>query len=195
MNKLITILALTLTAVTFSFGNNTPDYSSLQVLGSEKAVILNLTKTEAISFVVYDETGEKVYSQEVAKFDNGVKYIMANLAAGQYTFKVAGNNFVELHDAVLTETTLNIENTQMFYKPSISENNNKIVVNTQLSNDEDISVTIFDDANNLVYDFNDHQAGSYSRSFDLNQLYDGKYKVVVSTDYFYETQSISIDKK
>lgn len=193
MKNLICLLAFVFAVVFQSNATNTPNnHTSLNVIEHQKAVILNLAEIEASSFVIFDKNGANVFSQEIEAFDNGIKYVMSNLPIGQYTIKIQGDDFVDMYRTVITADSLKIESSETYLKPTVIQENDKIVVNADLANKEDILLYIYNQDGKLVYEYNEQKIGKYNRVFDLNQLEKGAYSVVVATDHFTETSKISL---
>ncbi len=192
MKNLFSFSILMLAFISQISAYNAPKTATLSVIEDQKAVILNLSEIDATSFVLFDKNGTRVYSQEIEKFDTGVKYVMNYLPTGPYNIEIHGDNFVEVYHAIITKDAIEIESSEAHFRPSISATNNKVVVDAELAEKEDVEVSIFDKKGYLVYSFNDHKTGNYNRVFDLNKLKKGQYSVVVSTDYFTESSTISL---
>ncbi len=182
---LVSILQLT--------ASNIPSASPLNVFQNEKVIILNPSSEyiQADNFSIKNAFGEVVFNQELNKYNNAVKFNLAKLPSGIYSITVSGENFVEMHEATITEETLNLNYTQAYYRPSVKELDEKVIVEADLV-DEEITISIYDEAGNLVYDFSDQKFGKFKRAFNLEQLKTGQYNVIVSTDYFVETSIITL---
>lgn len=192
MKNLIFISAFLLTVVFQANAINIPTHSTLNVLTHQKAIILNLSDIEASTIAITDKYGANVFEQEIGQYDNGVKYMMSSFPAGEYTIKIQGKDFVEMYKAIITSDALTIEETETYLRPSLKEVNNKIAVAADLVKEEKIQIAIYNEYGYLVFKFDDSKTGRYNRAFDLNQLEKGKYNVVVSTDHFTESRSISL---
>ena len=171
---------------------NAPKQTSLIVIENQKAVVLNLSEIDAASFLIFDDKGTRIYSQEIRRFETGVKYVMNNLPTGKYTIEIHGDSFMEFYSTVLTKDGLTIESNEAYFRPSISSVNKKVVIDAELAEKEDIEISIYDKNEYLVYSFDDHKTGSYNKVFNLNKLKRGQYRVVVSTDHFTESSTISL---
>lgn len=194
MKNLLVLFAFILVSFAQLSASNAPQSSKLHVLKNEKAVILNLSglTTKTKSFTVTDSYGEIVFTQVVSKYGHGVKYKLSSLPAGHYLIKVSGDDFVEMYNTVITDDQLIVENSEVHFRPSVTGIMDKVVVDAILANNEDIQVNIYNRSGGLVYSYNDEKAGSFNKTFNLEQLESGKYNVIVSTDYFTESSSISL---
>ena len=167
---------------------------SLDVLESERSVILDLSglAAEVEHFTITDYAGEDVFSDKVAKYENGVKYDLSNLPAGRYTIKVEGENFVETHTTLITREQVIFEHVESHFRPTVKEVDDKIMVEAMFSTVENIQVNIYDAEGELVFEFSDQKSGKFLKTFNLAQLEKGNYTVFVSTDHFSRPSTISL---
>lgn len=193
MKNLISIVALLVFSNLQLLASNVPNKSTLNVFQSEKLIVLtnSINQGEAKSFTIIDYKNEVVFNQDLNKNRNVTKYDLTKLPTGQYKIKVTGEDFIEFHDAEISKESLRLNNFKTYYRPTLKEMDNKILVEAFLQN-EKIDVIIYDHLGNLVYDFKEQQAGQFTKAFNLKELNHGKYSFVVITDHFTESSNISI---
>lgn len=194
MKKLLCIISFVCMATLQMVANNDSYSQSLGIMGSEKSVILDLSGLveEARLFTITDQMGEIVFSESVDKYENRVKYDLSKLPVGRYNIQVEGENFVELHTTLITKELVSFERVESYFRPTFKEENGKIVVEATSSNMENISMTIYNMEGELVYEFSDQRIGKFQKTFDLTQLEKGTYSVIVSSDRFSRTDTVSL---
>ena len=193
MKNLLIASFLIIASLTQVAASIVPVSSSLKVMAVEKSVILDRTGSVAgaESFTIIDAEGNIVFNDKVEKYENKVKFNLSKLPAGNYTIKVSGENFIEIHETVITAQGLSLVSAESHFKPNVTEKEGKLFVNAMLY-DEDINVIIYDLKGKLVYDFSNQDSGRFYKTFNLEQLASGNYDVTVLTDYFSATSRISI---
>jgi len=171
-----------------------PISSSLDLMEDEMSIVLNLDGLTANAkyFTIKDADGEEVFTDSVSKYKNHVKYNLAQLPKGNYTFKIASENYQEYIESVITSDGIEIVSTQSYYMPLVSLSDDKMMINGLFSGSEMISVALYNKRGELVYDWSESQEGSFGQVFSLAQLQSGSYDVVVNTDHFSQSQSIEL---
>jgi len=194
MKNLILTLAF-ITAATFQlFSSNAPKSSFFELRENEKSVILNLAGVDAKAnfFTITNSEGEILIKKDLEDYNDIVKFNLSKLPNGSYTIKIIGDHFIEYHETLVSESQVRIEKTDYHFRPSFRLVEKKILVNTVLADNEEINVSIYDTNGDLVYNFYDQTGGGFQKSFNLEQLVSGDYKVIVSTDYFSKSGDIKI---
>jgi hypothetical protein len=194
MKNLLFITAFLFVSILKLGAFNEPKSTLLVILENEKSVILNLSASVAETelFTITDANGDILISETVKSYDNMVKYDLSKLPLGSYTIKIDGKNFVEIHETTITKNNVSLENSSSHFKPNLRVINNRMVIDAMLANHEEIRLTIYNEAGDLVYDYNDQKAGVFQKRFNLEQLDGGKYNVIVSTDYFRMSSNITL---
>lgn len=192
-NVLLSVVLLAISTLQLAASNSVSS-QSLDFLTNEKSVILDLSglATEVEKFTITDHTGEVVFSRKVNNYESRVKFDLSKLFAGRYNFKVEGEDFFELHTALITDDQITIESVESYARPTIQELDNKIIVERVFSTEENIRVAIYNEAGTLVFESIDQKTGTYQKTFNLEQLEKGEYNVVVSTDHFSKFYSLSL---
>jgi len=191
MRNLILVFVISMLSTFQSIANITPLSSLLKVSANEKSVVLNIENRNLESVSVIDKLGTVLFIDAIEDSKNRIKYNLDKLPSGAYTIKLNGENFVELYQTKITTNTVAIKKIKSYYRPNISINNDKLVVDISESIQDDVSVTILDEYNEVIYVFREKLNGSYQKAFDLKALLTGEYKVQVSTDYFSEQVQIN----
>lgn len=170
------------------------DSHSLNALASEKSVILDLSTLPAKVelFIITDYTGEDIFREKVGESERRIKYDLSNLPSGRYSIKVEGEDFVEIHTTLITEDQVIFERIDAHLRPTFEVFGEKLSVHTKGSHTENIDLVIYDETGELVYEFQGQTSDNFQKVFNLSMLAKGTYHVVASTNYFSESQSISL---
>lgn len=194
MKNLILNIVFVFAAILQLSANNAPKGSTIKVINNEKSILLNLKHnlSEVKNFSIIDNSGDIIFTDAIDKNKITVKYNLENLPSGKYIIKVQGNNFVEFIETVITNNFVNLIDTETYFRPVVKNMDHKVLVNALLLGEDDIQLNIYNENDVLVYDYSDKTKGSYIKTFNLEELVDGNYTVVVSTDNFTESLTISI---
>lgn len=191
-------IILTVTFILTSFlqltARNAPKSSTLNVVKNEKAVVLNYTiiTQKQKMFTITNKLGVTIFTDIIEENKKRVKYDLKTLPSGNYSIKIEGNNSVEIYDVIIAPNSVNLINSKSFSRPKLLNMNNKVIVTSDNLNNENIQVSIYDNSKNLVYRFHDQKTGVFKKSFNLEQLAQGNYNIIVSTDYFSQSSKISL---
>lgn len=100
MKKLLFIMLFVFASTLTSLANITVNEARLNVLANEKSMILSFSnESEKVeSLTITDFSGIVFYSEEMDKYEYGVKYSLEKLPYGKYRVKVTGQNFIEFHE-------------------------------------------------------------------------------------------------
>jgi len=194
MKNLLLAIAFILTSFFQLSANVVPKTTTLNVVLNEKAVVLNnkIVTDEQKMFTITNQLGTIVFTDVIEENKRRVKYDLKRLPNGNYSIKIGGTASVEIYEATISADDVSIINSKSFFRPTIQNMNHKIIVSSKHLNNEDIQVSIYDNSNTLVYRSNDQKTGAFKKLFNLEQLAEGDYNVVVSTDYFSQESTISL---
>lgn len=168
--------------------------AKLTVVQNEKSIILNSTnqskETEVLK--IADAKGKIIFTDVIEKNKQRVKYVLNTLPSGSYDITVDGSDVVTIYETIISDENLMIVDTRSHYRPSIHTANGRLLVTAAMEKKEDIDVSIYDDANTLVFTYSLEKEKTFTQSFNLEQLPKGDYRATVSTDYFIEHSNISL---
>ncbi|MFK7972000.1 MAG: hypothetical protein AB8F95_16655 [Bacteroidia bacterium] len=194
MKNLLIAISIVLGSSFQLAASNVYNSQSLDALKNEKSVILDLSGIEAKveRFTITDHAGEEIFSTKVNDCEKRVKYDLSKLPSGKYDIKVEGENFVELHTTVITDEQVVFESVESHFCPNFQEVDDMIMVKAMLLNEENIRMKIYNAEGVLVYEYKDQKSGDFQKTFDLSQLEKGEYDIIVSTDYFSRSSTVSL---
>ncbi len=169
-----------------------PNTSTLIFNQNEKSIILNTSNytQESESVSITDAFDNIVFEDVIERYKHRVKYDLTTLPNGTYTIKVNQSNIITYYEVQITASIVNLLDTKSYYRPSIQQFNNKLIVKAALENKEDVKVRIYDNADDLVYQYHIEKNNSFSQTFNLENLPKGEYYVIVATDHFNEDTKI-----
>ena len=172
---------------------NTDSSKSFDVIENEKKIILNLSKlnNEIQIFTITNTEGEEVFSEKVNKYEKDVEYDLSTLAIGLYTIKIEGENFIEIHTTEITADQVHFKNVESHVAPTFQEANEILIVEAAFSNEENVHVNIYNSLGDLVFKFTE-KTNTVHKKFNLEKLEKGNYNIIVSTDFFSQSKTISI---
>ena len=186
MKNLVLIIA-TLFVATFQLtASNIAPSSSLSIYSSDRSIVLHKTglMTDANTMTLSDDSGVVIYTHKIKSDNKTIKYDLRGLPNGTYTIEINGNDMSEIHEATINDETIILATIDTYHSPVLSVNNEKVMINLESNNPEDISYLIYDYKGNLVYDYTEMNAGTLNKVFNLEQLESGKYRIYASTDHF-----------
>lgn len=173
--------------------NPTPTTSSLLFPENEQAVVLNLEGQmgSVESFILSDNRGEVIYSDNIGKHKKRIKYDLRQLPDGYYTIKVIGENTIEHHQISISKDGVNLTNSVSYKRPFITNLKDRVVVHSSSNSNESIGLSIYNETGDLVYSYDEEKSGDYYKVFNLEKLAQGNYNVVVRTRHFVDEVLVS----
>lgn len=172
--------------------SNTPSPSQLTVVQNEKSIILSPNYTTEAKITITDAYGETIFSDIVESDKKRIKYDLKALSTAQYTIRVYDKQVINVYKTQVYNDKIELVKTKSYYRPTIKNLDGKVVVKAELENKEDIHISIYDEANTLVFQHNIEKEDSFVQSLNLNQLPKGQYKVQVSSEYFVERMNVTL---
>jgi hypothetical protein len=194
MKNLILVTAFILASFLQMIASDAPKSATLDVVSNEKSIVLNSSTVseETKTFTITDQSGAILFTDIIEKNKKRVKYDLKRLPNGDYSIKIAGNNSIEFYQATISDNDVSLTNAKTYFRPAIQQSENNIVVSSINLNDEDLQVSIYDSSHELIYKSNEQRTGNFQKTYNLKQLAEGEYNVIVSTDYFSNSMEISL---
>jgi hypothetical protein len=194
MKNLILVTAFILASFLQMIASDAPKSATLDVVSNEKSIVLNSSSVteETKTFTITDQSGAILFTDIIEKNKKRVKYDLKRLPNGDYSIKIAGNNSIEFYQATISDNDVSLTNAKTYFRPAIQQSENNIVVSSINLNDEDLQVSIYDSSHELIYKSNEQRTGNFQKTYNLKQLAEGEYNVIVSTDYFSNSMEISL---
>lgn len=185
-------IALTIAAVVQGLANNEPKSSTLTASPIEKSLILDVMASTTKSLSIIDSRGKLIFQDQIEENKQRIKYDVVSLRENTYTINVKGENNIDQYKMIVKKNGLSIEKSGFYYRPTVRVSERKIMINGLSSTSENIKLTIFNEKNDVVFKYKENSSNNYSQVFNLTQLEEGNYNVIVSTDHFSEIISVSL---
>lgn len=194
MKNLLITIAIALMSSLAMASETRPISTSLDLNKNEKTVVLNFSELKGqIKLVtISNSLGENILSEEVNKYEHGVKYNLSTLPEGAYDIKVEGENFIEIHKTVITFDGVEFETVELHARPTVKVVNDILSVQAGAFNEENMNVSIYNNAGELIYKVNYQTCGDLTKTFNLGRLAKDEYNVIVSNDYYSLSNTIAL---
>jgi len=191
MKKQILALALVLSAISVTFANVNPSTTStLKLSPSETSFIVDLTtfEGEANYVSVTNERRNFSFTDKIESNNQKIKYNLSKLRTGTYTVKIKGDKTVEYYTINLDGYGVSIVEKETYSSPMIIKDTNKIIVQSTNTRLNKLSFSIFDTKGNAIY----RKAGFSQKVFNLKELDQGEYRILVSDKEFSQELFVSL---
>jgi len=171
-----------------------PRAAKLTVIANEKSLVLNAASplTETEMFRITDAFGKVVFTDQVEKNKQKIKYDLRKLPNGNYKITLGGRDIVSIYEAMITDEKVELTDDTSYYRPTIKNMDGKVLISAALENMEDFRISIYDNTDALVYRYKIEKEKSFSQVFNLEQLPAGEYNVIVNSNYFTEQSKITL---
>lgn len=172
----------------------TVPYVMFEQVGEQK-VRLNLTnlKNERPQLSIIDAEANIIYTESIRKSVAYTKsYDFSTLEDGTYTIKLELDDRIVFQEATVKGKTLTLGDFEATAKPIFKVFKNAFDVYISGIVDADVSIEIFDDADEVVHEKFDENVNGVYRQYIMKNLPSGDYTVKVNIDgqTFYKTISL-----
>ncbi|MCI4670813.1 MAG: hypothetical protein MRZ79_21945 [Bacteroidia bacterium] len=193
MRSLIFIGLVLITAINPLSASVDPQLSALYFPANEQAVVLNINSQmgRVESLVISEGNGDHIYSDEIGKNKNRIKYDLNQLPDGAYTIRLIGENSIEVHEIDISKGIVRLARTESFKRPLIRTINERLIIQSRSSVKENIRLSIYNESGKMIYEFDGENSGNNYRAFNLENLLAGKYSLLVRTQHFVEELQIT----
>jgi hypothetical protein len=164
----IAMVALFSAAVSFA-GNEDPSNTGLVVVPSKRNEIFKLIyKGESAGKVkvnIYSASGSLVFTETVRGLDGFIFPLnFGGLSTGEYTVEVTDASGTKIEKISYQPK----QNFKQVHVSRISKDENKFIVAVANNGEEQISVSIFDDKNNLIHSESKNINGDFAQVYKLS---------------------------
>ncbi len=180
--SLLIVAVLTTVVISATNINNNPDIKVSTI--DSKLIDLRLKNSDGdLTISVKDSYGEVLYSEEFSGSYFSKKYDLNTLPIGNYYFEIEGVTKINLMPFTVTSRGFEFKNeiTSTYYKPTIRQEGDLILISKIAFNEENFEINLYDDEFNLLY--NELLAGEVNlgKALNLKDLKSGSYKVVTKS--------------
>lgn len=201
LSVVVLLAALGLVSMGGAMASEGPEVSTVKVVKSEKKKFrLYIPATlplgsSSVQVALIDVDGTVLYQGAVAdRKQEGIPFNLNSLPDGRYYLTVSNDSWWTSQEFSIQANTLVVDDHRVsqFVKPTVSAYaKNKVQLSVQAVNLPDMTVSIYDRNDELVY--SDQFKGNVHR-LDLNNLPKGSYTVAVGLPYKRFTETIEISK-
>ncbi len=191
MKKILSVLLvlMVISSVVFARRASNPGAApGVAVIQNGTSVKLYYKGTEAsnVKISILNAANEIVFREVIRDIDGFVRpYDVAELAEGEYTIEVSDKNGKHTEKVTIRRKTK--EKLAHVYKVKGEEGRYLLTVSNKGS--EDITVRIYDESNNVIYDQVEAVSTDFARIYNLKQ-YSGKFTFLI-TDSKGQSKTIS----
>ena len=193
MKKLLVTFSIIFSCIYLMSASNNPTNSTLTLLPYETSFVIDFEAFEGgVYFIsIEDKSGKIIFTDDIESNKQRIKYVLDYLPNDVYTVKVKGDDLVEYYMINISDEAIKLLGVGRYSSPIIVSQANRIILKTNNDNQEKISLTIYNDSEEIIYSYSETHEGPYQKGFNLGQLANGNYRVLVSNDQF--TKEVSIE--
>ena len=180
--SLLIVAVLTTVVISATNINNNLDIKVSTI--DSKLIDLRLKNSDGdLTISVKDSYGEVLYSEEFSGSYFSKKYDLNTLPTGNYYFEVEGSTKINLMPFTVTSKGFEFNNeiTSTYYKPTIRQEGDLILISKIAFNQENLEINLYDEESNLLYNELLNGEVNLGKALSLKDLRTGNYKLVTKS--------------
>lgn len=152
---------------------------------NSKLIDLKLENSDGdILISVKDINGEVLYSENYKGLNYSKRYDLTTLPKGDYFFEIEGQTKIKLMPFEVSSKNVSFDKEieTIYYKPTVRQEGEMVYVSKiTFSEDESLTVSLYDENLNELYRENVRGSMSIGKVLNISKLEAGNYKVVINT--------------